>query len=235
MLGSFDAATNVTVHARAGRSYRLPNADENGYRSSVGLLDVQTSRDLELGVTAGTDARRIAARVFRHRLTNEIFYDPTLGGGWGANTNLDPTERQGVEVEGQLALGYDLRLTGQWQRVEAEFTGGPNSGREMVLVPKNVVTARLAWAGAGPHSADIGAQWVDRQRYGSDFGNTCSTQIPSFTTIDARYAYRTGPWEAAISGLNLADRQYYSNAFGCRSGIYPSDGRQLKLSLRYDF
>ena len=233
--GSFDAATNVTVHARAGRSYRLPNADENGYRSSVGLLDVQTSRDLELGVTAGTDARRIAARVFRHRLTNEIFYDPTLGGGWGANTNLDPTERQGVEVEGQLALGYDLRLTGQWQRVEAEFTGGPNSGREMVLVPKNVVTARLAWLAAGPHSADIGAQWVDRQRYGSDFGNTCSTQIPSFTTIDARYAYRTGPWEAAISGLNLADRQYYSNAFGCRSGIYPSDGRQLKLSLRYDF
>ncbi|WP_288380235.1 TonB-dependent receptor [uncultured Massilia sp.] len=233
--GAFDAAANVTVHAKAGRSYRLPNADENGYRSSVGLLDVQTSRDLELGVTAGTDARRIAARVFRHRLSNEIFYDPTLGGGWGANTNLDPTRRQGVEVEGQLALGDDLRLTGQWQRVEAEFTDGPNAGREMVLVPKNVVTARLAWAGAGPHSADIGAQWVDRQRYGSDFGNTCTTQIPSFTTFDARYAYRTGPWEVAVNGLNLADRQYYSNAFGCRSGIYPSDGRQLKLSLRYDF
>lgn len=233
--GSVDVAANVTVHAKAGRSYRLPNADENGYRSSVGLLDVQTSRDLELGVTAGTDARRIAARVFRHRLKNEIFYDPTLGGGWGANTNLDPTRRQGLEVEGQMAIGQALRLTGQWQRVDAEFTEGPNAGREMVLVPKNVVTARLAWVAAGPHSADIGAQWVDRQRYGSDFSNSCSTRMPSFTTIDARYAYRTGPWEVAVSGLNLADRQYFSNAFGCRSGIYPSDGRQLKLALRYDF
>ena len=233
--GSFDPAAGVTVHAKAGRSYRLPNADENGYRSSAGLLDVQTSRDLELGVSAGGDARRIAARVFRHRLTNEIFYDPTLGGGWGANTNLDPTRRQGLEVEGQMAIGDTLRLTGQWQRVEAEFTGGPNAGREMVLVPKNVVTARLAWVAAGPHSADIGAQWVDRQRDGSDFSNSCAARIPSYTTVDARYAYRTGPWEVAVTGLNLADRQYYSNAFGCRSGIYPSDGRQLKLSLRYDF
>jgi iron complex outermembrane receptor protein len=39
----------------------------------------------------------------------------------------------------------------------------------------------------------------------------------------------------AISGLNLADKHYYTAAFGCRSGIYPSDGRQLKLSVRYDF
>jgi iron complex outermembrane receptor protein len=119
--------------------------------------------------------------------------------------------------------------------VDAEFTGGPNAGREMVLVPKNVVTLRAAWTPAGGHSADIGAQWVDSQRYGSDFSNGCGARIPSYTTLDARYAYRVGGWEAAVTALNLADRQYYSNAFGCRAGIYPSDGRQLKLSLRYDF
>jgi iron complex outermembrane receptor protein len=54
-------------------------------------------------------------------------------------------------------------------------------------------------------------------------------------TFDARYAVKLGPWEFAASGLNLADRHYFSNAYGCRSGIYPSDGRQLKLSARYDF
>src|SRR5690606_32342641 len=110
-----------------------------------------------------------------------------------------------------------------------------NAGRDMVLVPKHVVTARLAWTPGDGQSADIGAQWVDSQRYGDDFSNSCSTRMPSFTTVDARYARRFGPWEAAISGLNLADRQYYSQAFSCRAGIYPSDGRQLKLSLRYDF
>ncbi|UVW29890.1 TonB-dependent receptor [Massilia sp. H6] len=233
--GSIDVAPSLTLHAKAGRSYRIPNADENGYRSSGALLDVQTSRDLELGVRAGSDARSVTARVFRHRLHNEIFFDPTLSGGWGANTNLDPTRRQGVELEGQLSLGQAWRLSGQWQHVEAQFTAGPNAGREMVLVPKNVVSTRLAWTPAAPHSAELGAQWVGSQRYGNDFTNTCGARIPSYATVDARYAYRVGAWEAAVSGLNLGDRQYYSNAFGCRSGIYPSDGRQLKLSLRYQF
>jgi iron complex outermembrane receptor protein len=232
--GSIDPIAGVTVHAKAGESYRIPNADENGYRSAEGLLDVQTSRDLELGVTVGDEERRVAARVFRHRLRNEIFFDPTLN-GYGANTNLDPTRRQGVELEGQLKIGADWRLTGQWQHVQAEFTDGPNAGREMVLVPKNVVTARLAWMPASGHTADIGAQYVSNQRYGNDFSNTCDARIPSYTTVDARYARKVGAWEFAVSGLNLADRQYFSNAFGCRSGIYPSDGRQLKLSARYDF
>jgi iron complex outermembrane receptor protein len=231
--GSIDVLPQVSLFAKAGRSYRMPNADENTMRSSVGMLEAQTSRDLELGVTAGGVERQVTARLFRHRLRNEIFYDPTIG--WGANTNLDPTRRQGLEVEGKADLGAAWRLTGKWQRVDAEFTGGPNAGREMVLVPKNVLTARLAWAPGKGHSADIGAQWVDSQRYGSDFTNSCGARIPSYTTVDARYARRMGAWEAAVSGLNLFDRDYYSNAFGCRSGIYPSDGRQLKLSLRYEF
>ncbi len=232
--GSIDPIAGITVHAKAGESYRIPNADENGYRASSGLLDVQTSRDLELGVTAGSDARRISARVFRHRLTNEIFFDPTLN-GFGANTNLDPTRRQGAEVEGHLNVAADWRITGQLQHVKAKFTDGPNAGREMVLVPKNVVTARLAWMPSTGQTADIGAQYVSNQRVGNDFANTCSARIPSYTTIDARFAQKVGNWEFAVNGLNLADRQYYSNAFGCRSGIYPSDGRQLKLSARYDF
>jgi iron complex outermembrane receptor protein len=232
--GSIDPAPGVTVHAKAGQSYRIPNADENGYRSSLGLLAPQTSRDLELGVSVGSDARRISARVFRHRLENEIFFDPTLN-GFGANTNLDPTRRQGIEIDAHVDLPASLRLTGHLQHVQAEFTDGPNAGREMVLVPKNVLTARLAWLPANGQSFDVGVQYASNQRYGSDFGNDCGARIPSYTTFDARYAVRVGAWEFAVNGLNLADRQYFSQAYGCRSGIYPSDGRQIKLSARYDF
>ncbi|MDB5746071.1 MAG: outer rane hemin/siderophore receptor protein, partial [Massilia sp.] len=233
--GSIDPVPGLTLHAKAGESYRVPNADENSYRSGAQVLDVQTSRDLEFGLTVGNDARRISARVFRHRLRDEIFFDPTLFGGFGVNTNLDPTRRQGVELDGHVNLPANLRLTGHVQHVQAEFTDGPNAGREMVLVPKNAVTARLAWLPGNGHSADIGAQYVSTQRYGSDFDNTCGARIPSYTTIDARYAVRVGAWEFAATGLNLGDRRYFSQAFGCRSGIYPSDARQLKLSVRYDF
>jgi iron complex outermembrane receptor protein len=231
--GSIDLMPGLNLFAKAGRSYRIPNVDENALRATLDVLQPQTSRDLELGLSLGGAQQQLSARLFRHRLRNEIFYDPTIG--WGANTNLDPTRRQGVEIEAWRQFTPAWRLSAQWQYVQAEFTGGPNAGREMVLVPKNVLSARLAWTPGREQSADLGVQWVDSQRYGSDFANDCGARIPSYATVDARYARRVGAWEVAVSGLNLLDRDYYSNAFGCRSGIYPSDGRQLKLSARYDF
>jgi len=231
--GAYGVLPEVELYAKAGQSYRVANADENSYRASVQALKIQTSHDLELGVTVGERARQVTARVFRHNLTNEIFFDPTLN--YGTNTNLDPTRRQGLEIDAQADLAPGWRLTGHAQHVQARFRAGVNNGREMVLVPKNVASLRLAWVPGDGQSADLGAQWVDSQRYGSDFTNACGARIPSFTTLDARYARTVGRWEFAVSGLDLADKQYFSNAYGCRSGIYPSDGRQLKLSARYDF
>ena len=73
----------------------------------------------------------------------------------------------------------------------------------------------------------------------ADFDNKCPAQIPSYTTLDARYARKLGQWEFAVSGLNLSDKRYFSQAFSCdkgiQGGIYTADGRQLKLSARYEF
>ncbi|MFK3738529.1 TonB-dependent receptor family protein [Massilia sp. TN1-12] len=225
----------LELYVKAGQSYRVANVDENGYRDSADILEAQTSHDLEFGATLGDARRKLTARAFRHKLNNEIFYDPTLLGGWGANTNLDPTRREGVEIDAEAAIARDWRASAHLQHVVAKFTDGPNAGRELVLVPKNVLTARVSWVPGNGQSADAGVQWVDSQRYGSDFTNACAARIPSYATVDARYAIKLGAWELAAAGLNLADRHYFSNAFGCRSGIYPSDGRQLKLSARYDF
>jgi iron complex outermembrane receptor protein len=228
---SYAVLPQLELYARGGQSYRVANVDENSFRTSLSLLKVQTSHDLELGATLGDAARKLTARVFRHKLDNEIFYDPTAF----ANTNLDPTRREGVEIDAEAQLAPGWRATAHLQHVNAKFTEGPNAGREMVLVPKNVLTARLAWLPGNGQSFDVGAQWVDRQRYGSDFDNSCAAQMPSYVTIDARYAVKLGPWEVAVSGLNLADRRHFSYAYGCQTGIYPSDGRQMKLSARYDF
>ncbi|MEC5161044.1 MULTISPECIES: TonB-dependent receptor [unclassified Janthinobacterium] len=234
LQGSFNATPLLNLFAKAGQSYRIANADENGYTSTSQPLKPQKSHDLEFGATLGGAAQSLTARLFRHKLTNEIYYDPTAG-AFGGNTNLAPTKRQGLEIDASVQLAADWRVSAHLQHVKATFSEGANAGKEMALVPKNVVSARLSWVPNDGQSADVGAQWVDSQRYGSDFSNTCSSQIPSYTTIDARYARKLGAWELALSGLNLTDKQYYSNAFGCRKGIYSSDGRQLKVSARYDF
>ena len=183
----------------------------------------------------------MTARVFRHRLRNEIFFDPIVPNplswsGIGSNVNLDPTERSGIELEGTIRLMSSCLLSANLQHISARFRSGPYAGNDMVLVPRNTVSLRLNWLPGTEHTASAGIRWVDSQRHGGDFANACPSRIPAFTVLDARYAYRTGPWEFAITGSNLTDRRYYTSAFGtCPDGIYPEAGRQLKLSVRYDF
>jgi iron complex outermembrane recepter protein len=235
--GNYALSKNFDVFSKVGRSYRVANADDNGGRATVSLLKPQTSRDLEVGATLRNAHHALTVRAFQHRIKDEIFYDPTVPTmfGLGANTNLDSTKRKGVEIEGNARFTDDFSLSTVLQHVSAKFTDGPNDGTEIYLVPKNTATLRFNWRPYTGHTADMGVQWVDSQRYGSDFANTCSSRIPSFTTIDARYALRTGPWEFAIAGSNLADKDYYSSAFSCRGAIYPEPGRQIKVSARMDF
>lgn len=235
LQGSYAATPLLNLFAKTGQSYRVANVDENGSTQVDNQpLNPQISHDLELGATLGSAVRKITAKLFQHRLKNEIFYDQTID----ANVNLDPTKRQGIEIEASTRLATAFTLSANLQHVSAKFTEGPNAGNEMVMVPKNIVSVRLNWLPADGQSADIGAQWVDSQRYGGDFENNCLARIPSFVTLDGRYAKRVGAWEFAITGSNLTDKHYYSNAYSCKpgiSGIYPGAGRQLKLSARYDF
>jgi iron complex outermembrane receptor protein len=238
LQGSQAITPGIDLFAKAGRSYRIPNVDENGFTPVAGRpLKPQFSRDLELGTSIGNAERKMTARVFQHRLKDEIFFDPTANFGFGANVNLDPTKREGIEIEtsARLAPAFTLRTT--LQHVRAKFISGPNAGKEMVLVPRNSATIRLNWLPGNNQSADVGLQWVGEQRHGADFANTCTQRVPSHATLDARYALRSGPWEFAISGANLTDKNYYSNAFGvsCSGGIYPDAGRQLKITARMDF
>jgi iron complex outermembrane receptor protein len=238
LQGSHAVLPLVDLFAKAGRSYRIANVDENSFTQVTGKpLAPQISRDLELGASIGNAERKVTARVFQHRLKDEIFFDPTVNFGFGANSNLDPTKREGFEIEASSRLAPAFTLLATLQHVDAKFTSGRNAGKEMVLVPRNSATLRLNWLPGNGHSADAGLKWVSKQRHGADFANTCTQRVPSYATLDARYAFRTGPWEFAVAGANLTDKDYFSNAFGvsCNNGIYPDAGRQLKFTARLDF
>ncbi len=241
LQGAYDVTSVINVFVKTGKSYRVANVDENSYSLNNERLNPQKSRDLEFGASLGDQDRKLTATIFRHDLTDEIFFNPNLPGpgGMGVNVNLDHTRRQGVEIEASSRLSSSLTLSAILQHVSAEFTSGPDDGKELVLVPKNIATLRLSWSPKSRQSAEIGMQWVDSQRYGSDFNNTCSAHIPSYATLDGRYAVRVGAWEFALVGTNLTDKNYFSQAFGdfdgCENGIYPNSGRAVKFTARMDF
>ncbi len=238
LQGDYRLTPLVKVFAKTGTSYRVANVDDNNSTPVLNQpLRPQTSRDHEIGLTFGGPARELTARLFQHRLRNEIFFDPTSPAPFffGANVNLDPTRREGFELEGSTVLASTFVLSGSWQHVKAKFTEGPNAGREMVLVPENTATLRLGWQPGSGRSADVGLRWASSQRYGDDFTNACSARIPSFVTLDARYARQIGPWELSVAGSNLTDRSYYTQAFACQGSIYPEAGRQIRVALRREF
>lgn len=229
---------DVTVYGRVGSSFRLANVDEFSSSTPGVPLKAQTSRDLELGARWKLARGQVDLRWYRNDLNNEIGYDPAaLGpyGPYGANINFDPTQRQGLELEAKQALSpsLDLRLNAALR--QARFTAGVYAGNDLALVPKQTLAVRADWRPAAGHTVDAGVNWVSSQS--SDFANACT--MPSYTTVDLRYAYQFRNAEYALGVANLTAEKYYTQAYGCAAGvvtsIYPEAGRTVTASVRVKF
>ena len=230
-------STSTSVYARIGRSYRLANADEFSFTTPDVPMRPQTSRDTEIGLRWQAGGTRAEVRAYRSKLTDEIGYNPDAVGpfGPGANVNLDPTRRQGVEAELSQALGSTADVRVVAARRQARFTAGPNDGKTVPLTAKTTLALRGDWAFAAGHKVDAGVNYVSSQT--PDFENACT--MPAHTTLDLRYAYQWQMLEFALGVTNVTDKQYYTLAFRCVGGqtssIYPEDGRAFTGSVRIQF
>lgn len=238
-LGASHPVTpDVTVYARVGRSFRLANVDEFSFTTPGVQLRPQTSRDAELGARWAREATRIEARLFRNALDNEIGFDPTGVGPFGpsgANVNLDPTRRIGLEIDASHAFtsAFAVRVNGTVRR--ATFRSGPFEGNDLALVPRRTLAVRADWTPLAGHRLTGGVNWVSSQH--PEFGNTCA--MPSYTTADLRYAYEWRNAEFSLGATNLFDRQYFTQAFACLgtqpSAIFPEPGRAVTAAVRVKF
>ena len=225
---------SASFYARFGRSFRFANVDEIGFTSLGASLKPQTSRDLDLGARWAYNSGRAEVRLYRNVLRDEIGYNPDAPNffGPGANVNLDPTLRQGLELEllHRLTAAWQLRLNAAAR--QAKFTDGPYDGNSIALTAKRSVSLGADWQLGGGHKLNGLVNMVSSQY--PTFANSCT--MPGYTTADARYAYQEGAIEFALGVANLADRKYFTQAFNCNgaavTSIYPEAGRSVKVSIR---
>ena len=63
--------------------------------------------------------------------------------------------------------------------------------------------------------------------------------MPTYSTVDLRYAYQIRNAELALGVVNLMDAKYYSQSYldfaGTDVGIYPEAGRTFTASIRLKF
>jgi len=230
------------AYIRLGKSFRLPNGDEflcypiygTCPTVTVNMLKVQQSKDTEIGLKANSSLIAWGLRVYRHELKNEI----AMGSDYFSNINLDPTRRQGLEVDAKLAVGSQLTFSGNVAQRKSTFTQGVYAGKTIPFAPSQTAFANMQYRFEPHQLFGMTANWVAKQRISGDFDNSCRDQTPSYVTFDTRYAYNYSRWTYTASVLNLSDKKYYNVRTRCDpslKSIYPEAGRTFYFSAQMLF
>ena len=207
-----------SAYARAGKSFRVANFDENACffpaACPTDLLKPQTALGSELGLEYETARLRGRASLYQINLQNEIYFSPLVP-PFGANVNLSPTRRRGVEFEGGWRATEALELRAALTLLEARFRSGvyggvDATGKTVPLVPELLATAGAAWRFAPASRFNVNARYVGKQRFDNDQANNFRSQ-PTYGLLDVKLEHRPARrWELALEVRNLFDKRYFS-------------------------
>ncbi len=224
-----------SAYAKSGTSFRVANFDENACffpPCAATLLEPQEARAGEIGLEYERAGRRGRVALYDMSLEDEIYFSPLQG----ANVNLPPTRRRGVEFEGAWRAARALELRGALALLEATFRA---TGKDVPLVPESIATAGIHWSFASRSRLNVNLRYVGRQRYDNDEANTFARRQPAYGLVDAKLEHRIGRVELGLEVRNLFDKDYYSygavNFLGTGFSAYPAPGRAAYVSLAYRF
>jgi iron complex outermembrane recepter protein len=227
------------LYGKLGRSFRIATVDEN--RFQVSLLQPQTSHDRELGVEYNAPLVRARVSLFEIDLDDEIAFIP-FAPPFGANINLPPTRRRGLELSAGVNPIASLELFANYTFVEAEFRegtfGGVDvSGNEVPLVPKYTGNLGGSWRFAQNTRLNWVIQHVGNQRFDNDQSNTFRKKMPSYTTADLKLTHAAGDWLFSGSIKNLFNEKYFSYGIvtGPTFSAFPEAERAYFASAEYRF
>ncbi|MCC6472763.1 MAG: TonB-dependent receptor [Burkholderiales bacterium] len=229
----------LTLYATSGTSFRFATADDNAQTATGNLLDPQTARHFEAGAEYAGSGSRARLALYRTDLEKEIYFSPIVV-PFGANTNLSPTRREGVELEAGMRLGpvdASARIARQLARFRSGVYGGTDvSGKDVPLVPRVLAGLRLAWRIADATQVSANVTHVGRQRYDNDQDNRFPASMPAYTLVDLKAGQTRGGWRLSAGINNVFDRKYYSYGivgnFNCATPVcaYPQAGRTMYVS-----
>ena len=245
----YAATDEVSVIGRIAKSFRVPTVDDNVLTATGNLLEPQTSWNFEAGTEYRAGTATLRANAYYMRLKDEIYFSPLaanpLGFFLGANVNLPPTERYGLELSGnwQATKTVDVGATLNVLRAqfrEGTFAGIDIAGNEIPLVPNLLATVRAGWEFLPRARLSAIYTYVGKQRYDNDQANLFQ-YMPSFGLADVRLTYEWRQWRFAAAVNNLFDEKYFNYGIvnnpiaPTTYSAYPQAGRTAFASVEYRF
>ena len=229
------------VFGRVARSFRTPNVDErigvNAFPVDFNLK-TQTSRDIEGGARGRFGMLEWQSSVYEMQLNNEILFIPFPP--IGADINLDPTRRFGVENSATLRLSDTVRVKGGLTYTRATFRDGVYAGNDIPLVSRWTGNLGVTWNIYRKLAVfDAVVRYVGERRMDNDQANF-QPRIPAHTTVDVGLAgeYRNFFWSASVQNLfnvSYFDYAVASSATFDRYNAYPLAGRTYMVKAGAKF
>ena len=231
----------LALFGRIARSFRTPNVDErigvNAFPVDFNLK-TQTSRDIEAGLRGRYGPLEWQSSVYAMELNNEIMFIPFPP--IGANINLDPTRRFGVENAATLRLSDSVRVKGGLSYTRSVFREGIYSGNDVPLVSRWTGNVGLNWDVYQKLVVlDTVLRYVGPRRMDNDQANF-QPLIRSHATVDIRLGgeYKNFFWSASVQNLfNVLyfDYAVASSATFGRYNAYPLPGRTFLVKAGATF
>ncbi|WP_025820554.1 TonB-dependent receptor [Shewanella marina] len=234
-------------YVRANDNFRFAKVDEQAYTSpGVMGLTPQTGRSYETGFDWLLASQTIRLNLYRLDLEDEIIYDnnaqkPTGGSFDGANVNADASRRYGLDLDWDWQITQMVEVGASYQYVDAEFTKGPNDGKQLSWVAPH--TGRVYT------SVDITDSWqlyLDANYVGSHYSDGDNSNVgdkhgapklEAYTLANIALNYHRDNWLASLRVNNLLDKQYVSASYYGSYGnsYYAGAGREIDFTVSYQF
>jgi iron complex outermembrane receptor protein len=231
----------LAVNARIGRSFRFANVDEiyesgPAFTHQFQFLRPQTVAGRELWLDRKFQSGSWRAAAFSNKVYDEIHLDP-FGTGVG-NTNLPPSRRQGVELDGKWQALADVVLNAAYTYTDARFLSGAWEGKRVPLVATRKASLGASWAVSEQTRLNTALSYVGSQFMENDEPNTLGMKIPAYSLVDLKLTHQAGALQLNASINNLFDRKYFNYAVSSqftagKFSAYPLPGRTLYVGLNY--
>lgn len=240
---SFQPNKNLRFNVKYEQNYRFPLIDEStNVPSGVVGLNTQTGDSYEASLD-WQSTNHTSKVVFYHlALENEIDFDPTAGAfGSGANTNLEPTKRNGLIFEASASIFDSINLRGQYSYVDAVFDRGLNAGNLIPFVAKHRASLRLNYEIFNHFNFFTEILAIDERVASGDYGNN-AVSLAGYTVVNlsVNYDYKGIDLSARLN--NILDKEYSdfaATAFNpfptIETGFSPAPERNFFLSIGYTF
>ncbi len=251
-LSAWDIGANyrftseLSAFANYNKSYQAPDIDRffgfDAFFNTIfnGFIEPEKVKTFNIGLNHVVENNRLKVTAFHAKLKNEIYLDPTFGGIFGTNSNLDKSHKYGLELQDYFTFNNAIGASVIYNYTraiidnEATLAGAPIKNKDLPGAPKHTVVANLNWKFYENAMLNLNHTWRSKAYVYNDFQNNASQKQDNYESTNIALSYQYKNINVFTSINNIFEHE---NSIQTRvDALFPVDFvRTWHVGMRADF